>query len=76
MALRDDQTRTGKVKLGTSAFATRSMVSTDGDLVMKTRNMFFTTCATIIFSASVAQAGACSTANKDALAGPMGPGGA
>ena len=37
---------------------------------MKTGNMFFTTCATIIFSASVAQAGPCSTANKDAGSGP------
>ena len=37
---------------------------------MKTGNMFFTTCVAIIFSASVAQAGPCNTANKDAGSGP------
>jgi hypothetical protein len=37
---------------------------------MKTGNILITTCAAIVFSASVAQAGPCNTANKDAGSGP------
>jgi hypothetical protein len=37
---------------------------------MKTENMLFATCVAIVFSASVAQAGPCSTTNKDAGSGP------
>jgi len=37
---------------------------------MKTGNVLFSTCVAIVFSASVALAGPCSTANKDAGSGP------
>jgi hypothetical protein len=37
---------------------------------MKTGSIFFATCVAIVFSASVAQAGPCNTANKDAGSGP------
>jgi hypothetical protein len=37
---------------------------------MKTGNFLFATCVAIIFSAGVAQAGPCNTANKDAGSGP------
>jgi hypothetical protein len=37
---------------------------------MKTGNILFSTCVAIVFSASVALAGPCNTANKDAGSGP------
>jgi hypothetical protein len=37
---------------------------------MKTGNILVATCVAIVFSASVAQAGPCNTANKDAGSGP------
>ena len=37
---------------------------------MKTGNILFATCMAVVFSANVAQAGPCNTANKDAGSGP------
>lgn len=37
---------------------------------MKTGNIFLAGCVSVIFSASVAQAGPCNTTNKDAGSGP------
>ena len=37
---------------------------------MKTGNVLLATCVAIFFSAGIAQAGPCSTANKDAGSGP------